>query len=208
MYKFKKNIPNIITISRIISLVLGFIFFIKDNIVVSLILYIYGAVSDMIDGYLARKLDAYSKMGQYLDAISDKLYFLSLIIILLLNKNYLIIIPFIMEIIISVINYLTIRKYKTVFTERVGKHKTTLLMLTLILGVLTIKINNLKYMYILFLLLTTYFHIQTIIAYINQLNNKSNKIVLDLKDKKIQEKIIILSKEFIQFIIKPIKIIK
>ncbi len=208
MYKFKKNIPNIITISRIISLVLGFIFFIKDNIVVSLILYIYGAVSDMIDGYLARKLDAYSKMGQYLDAISDKLYFLSLIIILLLNKNYLIIIPFIMEIIISVINYLTIRKYKTVFTERVGKHKTTLLMLTLILGVLTIKINNLKYMYILFLLLTTYFHIQTIIAYINQLNNKSNKIVLDLKDKKIQEKIIILSKEFIQFIIKPVKIIK
>ena len=208
MYKFKKNIPNIITISRIISLVLGFIFFIKDNIVVSLILYIYGAVSDMIDGYLARKLDAYSKMGQYLDAISDKVYFLSLIIILLLNKNYLIIIPFIMEIIISVINYLTIRKYKTVFTERVGKHKTTLLMLTLILGVLTIKINNLKYMYILFLLLTTYFHIQTIIAYINQLNNKSNKIVLDLKDKKIQEKIIILSKEFIQFIIKPVKIIK
>ena len=82
MYKFKKNIPNIITISRIISLILGFIFFIKDNIVVSLILYIYGAVSDMIDGYLARKLDAYSKMGQYLDAISDKLYFLSLIIIL------------------------------------------------------------------------------------------------------------------------------
>ena len=208
MYKFKKNIPNIITISRIISLVLGFIFFIKDNIVVSLILYIYGAVSDMIDGYLARKLDAYSKMGQYLDAISDKLYFLSLIIILLLNKNYLIIIPLIMEIIISVINYLTIRKYKTVFTERVGKHKTTLLMLTLILGVLTIKINSLKYMYILFLLLTTYFHIQTIIAYINQLNNKSNKIVLDLKDKKIQEKIIILSKEFIQFMIKPIKIIK
>ena len=208
MYKFKKNIPNIITISRIISLILGFIFFVKDNIVVSLILYIYGAVSDMIDGYLARKLDAYLKMGQYLDAISDKLYFLSLIIILLLNKNYLIMIPLIMEIIISVINYLTIRKYKTVFTERVGKHKTTLLMLTLILGVLTIKINNLKYMYILFLLLTTYFHIQTIIAYINQLNNKSNKIVLDLKDKKIQEKIIILSKEFIQFIIKPVKIIK
>ncbi|UKI26432.1 MAG: hypothetical protein L6V91_06490 [Bacilli bacterium] len=58
-----------------------------------------------------------------------------------------------MEIIISVINYLTIRKYKTVFTERVGKHKTTLLMLTLILGVLTIKINNLKiYVYIIFII--------------------------------------------------------
>lgn len=208
MYRFKKMLPNIITISRIVSLILGFIFFIKDNILISLILYVYGAVSDSIDGYLARRLDAYSKLGQYLDAISDKLYFLSLIIILLLNKKYLIIIPFIMEIIISIINYLIIKKNKKVFTERVGKHKTTLLMLTLILGVLTIKINNLKYMYILFLSLTTYFHIQTINAYINQLNNKSNKVVLDLKDKKIQEKIIILSKEFIQFIIKPIKIKK
>ena len=102
----------IITISRIISLILGFIFFIKDNILISLILYVYGAVSDSIDGYLARRLDAYSKLGQYLDAISDKLYFLSLIIILLLNKKYLIIIPLIMEIIISIINYLIIKKNK------------------------------------------------------------------------------------------------
>ena len=142
MYKFKKNIPNIITISRIISLVLGFIFFIKDNIVVSLILYIYGAVSDMIDGYLARKLDAYSKMGQYLDAISDKLYFLSLIIILLIYKYYLMVTPLIIELIISVINYLILKKNKKVFTERVGKFKTTLLIIDLILGIISIKIKE------------------------------------------------------------------
>ena len=78
---------------------------------------IYGAVSDMIDGYLARKLDAYSKMGQYLDAISDKLYFLSLIIILLVNKKYLIILPMIMELIISIINYLMLKKNKKVFID-------------------------------------------------------------------------------------------
>ena len=89
IYKLKRNIPNIITISRIVSLILGFVFFIKNKIILSLIFYIYGAVSDAFDGYFARKLSAYSKFGQYLDAISDKLYFLSLIIILLIYKYYL-----------------------------------------------------------------------------------------------------------------------
>ena len=108
MYKLKKQLPNIITLSRIISLVVGFILFMKGNMILSLIFYIYGAISDSIDGYLARRLNAYSKFGQYLDAISDKLYFLSLIIILLINKKYLIILPLVMEIIISVINYLIV----------------------------------------------------------------------------------------------------
>ena len=100
MYKLKKQLPNIITISRIISLVVGFILFMEGNTILSLIFYIYGAISDSIDGYFARKLNAYTKFGQYLDAISDKLYFLSLIIILLVNKKYLIILPMIMELII------------------------------------------------------------------------------------------------------------
>ena len=88
IYKLKRNIPNIITISRIVSLILGFVFFIKNKIILSLIFYIYGAVSDAFDGYFARKLSAYSKFGQYLDAISDKLYFLSLIIILSTTVQY------------------------------------------------------------------------------------------------------------------------
>ena len=206
MYRFKKMLPNIITISRIVSLILGFIFFIKDNILISLILYVYGAVSDMIDGYLARKLDAYSKLGQYLDAISDKLYFLSLIIILLLNKKYLIIIPFIMEIIISIINYLIIKKNKKVFTERVGKFKTTLFMITLILGIISIKIYSFMYPYIVFLVLTIYFHIETIFDYINQYNGNSSEKKVSFKGKSIIERIRLLLKEFIYYIVKPIKI--
>ena len=206
MYRFKKMLPNIITISRIILLILGFIFFIKDNILISLILYVYGAVSDSIDGYLARRLDAYSKLGQYLDAISDKLYFLSLIIILLLNKKYLIIIPFIMEIIISIINYLIIKKNKKVFTERVGKFKTTLFMITLILGIISIKIYSFMYPYIVFLVLTIYFHIETIFAYINQYNGNSSEKKVSFKGKSIIERIRLLLKEFIYYIVKPIKI--
>ncbi len=208
MYKLKKQLPNIITLSRIISLVVGFILFIKGNMILSLIFYIYGAISDSIDGYLARRLNAYSKFGQYLDAISDKLYFLSLIIILLINKKYLIILPLVMEIIISVINYLIVKRNKKVFTERVGKFKTTLLIITLLVALLSIKIKIFNYLYIILLVLTTYFHIETICAYINQLHGRSKENIVSFKGKKINEIIKLLLKEFVQYIKNPIKIIK
>lgn len=208
MDKLKRNIPNIITISRIISLILGFIFFVNDKIILSIIFYVYGGISDAFDGYFARKLSAYTKFGQYLDAISDKLYFLSLIIILLIYGNYLVLLPLIMEIIISIVNYLVLKKNKKVFTERVGKFKTTLLMIDLIIGIIAIKINYFIYPYIVFLILTLYFHFQTIFAYINQLNNKSSEKIVSFKGKKIKERIIFLIKEFICYVINPVTIIK
>ncbi len=206
IYKLKRNIPNIITISRIVSLILGFVFFIKNKIILSLIFYIYGAVSDAFDGYFARKLSAYSKFGQYLDAISDKLYFLSLIIILLIYKYYLIVIPLIIELIISVINYLILKKNKKVFTERVGKFKTTLLITDLILGIISIKIKEIIYPHIIILLLVLYFEFQTVFAYINQLNNKSKEKIVSFKGKNVIERIKLLSEEFIYYIKKPITI--
>lgn len=208
MDKLKRNIPNIITISRIISLILGFIFFINDKIILSIIFYVYGGISDAFDGYFARKLSAYTKFGQYLDAISDKLYFLSLIIILLIYGNYLVLLPLTMEIIISIVNYLVLKKNKKVFTERVGKFKTTLLMIDLIIGIIAIRINYFIYPYIVFLILTLYFHFQTIFAYINQLNNKSSEKIVSFKGKKIKERIIFLIKEFICYVINPVTIIK
>lgn len=206
IYKLKRNIPNIITISRIVSLILGFVFFIKNKIILSLIFYIYGAVSDAFDGYFARKLSAYSKFGQYLDAISDKLYFLSLIIILLIYKYYLIVIPLIIESIISVINYLILKKNKKVFTERVGKFKTTLLIIDLILGIISIKIKEIIYPHIIILLLVLYFEFQTVFAYINQLNNKSKEKIVSFKGKNVIERIKLLLEEFIYYIKKPITI--
>lgn len=206
IYKLKRNIPNIITISRIVSLILGFVFFIKNKIILSLIFYTYGAVSDALDGYFARKLSAYSKFGQYLDAISDKLYFLSLIIILLIYKYYLLVIPLIIELIISVINYLILKKNKKVFTERVGKFKTTLLITDLILGIISIKIKEIIYPHIIILLLVLYFEFQTVFAYINQLNNKSKEKIVSFKGKNVIERIKLLLEEFIYYIKKPITI--
>ena len=114
----------------------------------------------------------------------------------------------IMELVISIINYLMLKKNKKVFTERVGKFKTTLLIITLIAALLSIEIKIFNYLYIIFLVLTTYFHIETICAYINQLHGKSKENIVSFKDKKISERIKLLLDEFMQYIKNPIKIIK
>ena len=172
------------------------------------VLFIIASFTDFLDGYIARKYNMVTDFGKMVDAISDKLYFLSLIIILLVNKKYLIILPMIMELIISIINYLMLKKNKKVFTERVGKFKTTLLIITLIAALLSIEIKIFNYLYIIFLVLTTYFHIETICAYINQLHGKSKENIVSFKDKKISERIKLLLDEFMQYIKNPIKIIK
>ena len=206
--KIIKQIPNIITISRIISLIIGFILFCRGKILYAIIFYIYGAISDFLDGYLARRLNAYTKLGKYLDAISDKMYSFSVMILLIIYRSFLIIIPLLLEGIIYFINYKIIIKYKNAYTERVGKHKMNLEFLMLISSMVSIKVKYFSVVFYIFLILTIYFQIQTIISYINQFHNKSKEKIIDLKNKRIAEKIKFLFNEFIFFLIHPVKIIK
>lgn len=209
--KIKKIIPNLITLSRIIALTLGFILFINKKELVAIILYIYGSVSDAFDGYFARKWSVYSKIGGYLDAISDKFYALSIIILSLINKNYLIIPILLLEAIITLLNYKTMKINKNASTVRVGKFKMTFEFITLILALLIVKIKKLYYVFVLFLILTIYFGIQSVIAYINKLHNKEEKLKIteeDYKGKNSIEKTKLLLKEFKYYLLNPVQIIK
>lgn len=209
--KIKSCIPNIITFTRVLSLVLGFILFLKGNYVVSICLYIYGSLSDAFDGYLARRWNVYTRLGSYLDAVSDKFYALSIIILSIINKNYFIISVALLELVITIVNYSTLRKNGTTNTVRVGKFKMTFEFLTLISALLAIKIREFYYLFFVLLIFTIYFGIQSINAYINQKNNKSQKLSIDEKDykgKNYLEKARLLLKEFKYYLLNPVKIIK
>lgn len=206
--KIKNTIPNIITLSRVISMIMGFIYFIKENIILSLCLYIYGSVSDALDGYLARKWNAYTKLGSYLDAICDKFYALSIIIISVIYGNYTIILVAALELIISIINYLAVKKNGDSHTERVGKFKTAFEFVLLIVSLIMIKIKYFCYLYILILIFTVYFQLQSINAYINQKNNKKSGLEVDYTNKSAREKAKLLFTEFKYYLIHPVKIIK
>jgi len=87
VYFVRKQIPNIITISRIV--VIPFFvaaFFIADekllNITVATLFLIAG-FSDYFDGYFARKWNVQSQVGKFLDPIADKLLVLAALIMLI-----------------------------------------------------------------------------------------------------------------------------
>ena len=72
-----KNIPNILTISRIICtplIILMFLLPIKNGIgvFIALGIYIVGCLTDLFDGKIARKYNLVSDFGKFMDQIADK----------------------------------------------------------------------------------------------------------------------------------------
>jgi len=176
MKKMINNIPNLITISRMISCLLGAVFFTMGNISVSIGCYAYGAISDAFDGLLARKLNAITDLGKKLDPLSDKLYALSLMLPAIVFGNYLMIVPFILEGIISAINTYADLKYKKTYTEKVGKKKTIVLFPTMILGLFITKFPNLYIIFLPSFVISSNLQAKCIVAYSNQLNEIKNQV--------------------------------
>lgn len=186
MKKLVKNIPNMITISRIISCVLGATFFTAGNLPLAIGLYSYGAISDAFDGLLARKLNAVTELGKKLDPISDKLFALSLMAPSIILGNYSMVIPLVLEGMISSINIYSETKYKKTHTEKVGKIKTIILFPTMILGLLAAKIPHFYILYLPTLIISSKYQASSMVAYYNQLQNYKK---MDLENKEQQEEI-------------------
>ncbi len=80
-----RQLPNILTISRIVLLpaLIGLFFMPGETAAwAALWVYIFCAVTDFFDGYLARMLNVTSNFGTFLDPISDKILVASLLIAL------------------------------------------------------------------------------------------------------------------------------
>ncbi len=85
------NAPNLVTLSRIvlIPLIIG-IFYVPDQWlglqaknVAATAVFIFAAITDWLDGYLARRLNQMSAFGACLDPVADKLMVAGALIVLL-----------------------------------------------------------------------------------------------------------------------------
>jgi CDP-diacylglycerol--glycerol-3-phosphate 3-phosphatidyltransferase len=85
------NVPNVITLSRIIMIpfIVGIFYFPDDLVsfsnknIVATAIFIFAAVTDWLDGYLARRLNQMSAFGAFLDPVADKLFVVGALIVLL-----------------------------------------------------------------------------------------------------------------------------
>lgn len=91
------NLPNKITLSRIILLpvflAVGLIAF-PGNYFVAAGLFILLAVTDFLDGYIARKNNIVTNLGKFLDPIADKLLCTTGLLLMIVGDNPIIPNPF------------------------------------------------------------------------------------------------------------------
>ncbi len=171
---FKKQIPNLLTASRLFAPLVIVPLAITGNLVGATIAVGITGLTDGLDGFLARKLNATSRLGKDLDAFSDKIFTLGITLPIIIFEPILLI-NLALEAIISKINVSAKMKGADVKSSILGKTKT--LMLSVLLGAsylnLTIPIPNL----IIPTLLVTTTLLQTgaIIDY-----NKTNKKKIEL----------------------------
>ena len=69
-----KNIPNILSVIRILLVfVFVWLFFALEKPYVALLIFLIAGLTDVVDGYLARRNNWVSNLGKILDPLADKL---------------------------------------------------------------------------------------------------------------------------------------
>lgn len=83
------NLPNVLTLGRILLIPIFVLVFMEptpDRSFLAAVIFTAAAVTDLLDGYIARRTGQITKLGKLLDPIADKLLVLSALI-LLVNVN-------------------------------------------------------------------------------------------------------------------------
>jgi CDP-diacylglycerol---glycerol-3-phosphate 3-phosphatidyltransferase len=67
------NVPNQLTVARLVLSIICFVFLSFDNYFIGLILFVIAAGTDWVDGYWARKYGQITQLGRILDPFADKI---------------------------------------------------------------------------------------------------------------------------------------
>ncbi len=140
------TIPNLLSLARII--IIPFIvwtYFCLDNKYISIALIILSGLTDIIDGYIARRFNMISNVGKILDPIADKLTQGTIIICLTLKyvwMRILVIVFVIKEVAMCILGIITIKKVGKIDGAKwYGKVNTVLLYIVMGILVLLPNIN-------------------------------------------------------------------
>ncbi len=162
---------NILTFSRIFLAAIIFLFLMSsDGYLIALILFFIASITDYFDGYLARKYNAVSQLGEILDPIADKILILFVLFGIAVNlSSYLI--AFIgaliitREIWVGALRDMNARNHKSDATKVtfLAKIKTSTQLFTISLYLLSLTINNMLLLVIadIFLFISLFITIYT-----------------------------------------------
>lgn len=141
----KENIPNMLTIIRFILIPFIFISVIFQHYLIALIIFTVSAITDILDGYIARKYNFITDIGKLIDPLADKLTQISLLLALAILKIldlWILIIVLVKECIMVIsASVLYSKKDVVVYSKWYGKLATSLFYLAIVCSLIIRQFN-------------------------------------------------------------------
>ena len=193
-----KHVPNILTIVRFLLIPFIVLFIFTNNYLLAFVFFTLSAITDIADGFIARKFNLISNFGKLMDPLADKLTQIATLASLVLTD----IIPIWILLVVLLKEFIMIcgasflyGKDVVVYSRWYGKLATVLLYFAIVMSLLVKQFNlpgfwkNLDLSLFILALITTIF---SLIMYVKDLYSKgfidkedlNKKVTVDKKEKK------------------------
>lgn len=176
----KKYIPNFLTTYRVLIAFTLVPLYITDNYRTLIYFFISAVLTDLLDGYLARKWKVVSTYGKIADMIGDKLLAVFATTIFILKSNKIFILTLILEAVISIINVtkciisgsIKTKDFTGHDSSMYGKIKTWFLFISLSVALLSIRFEIFESLVTPLVILTAIIQLITAIDYTGLIKRK------------------------------------
>ena len=142
----KKNIPNILTLSRFVLIPFIIVSLVCNKYLIAFILLTISGLTDVLDGFIARKFNFITDFGKLIDPLADKATQLSILITLSLKTTssgepiipiWILFIIFIKEFMMIAGASFLYGKNVVVYSKWYGKLATVLFYLAIVISLIT-----------------------------------------------------------------------
>jgi nicotinamide-nucleotide amidase len=124
------NVPNVLTLSRLAAIPLLMVLLIvrfEGHDQIAAVLFLVFSFTDTLDGQIARRRGLVSDLGKFLDPLADKLFVLSVLIVLVqegLVAAWVVVVIFSRELLITILRSVAATQGRIISAAPMGKTKT------------------------------------------------------------------------------------
>lgn len=139
-----KYIPNILTILRFIFIPIILYFIFTGNYILGIVFFTISGITDVLDGFIARKFNLISNFGKLMDPLADKLTQISVLAALVTVKIipvWILTIVVLKELIMVIGASFLYGKDVVVYSKWYGKLATVLFYLAIVISLITKQFN-------------------------------------------------------------------
>lgn len=136
------NLPNALTLSRLAAIPLLMVLLIvrfEGHDQIAAVLFLAFSFTDTLDGQIARRRGTVSDLGKFLDPLADKLFVLSVLIVLVqegLVAAWVVVVIFSRELLITILRSVAASQGRVIAAAPMGKTKTAMQMVAVTLLIL------------------------------------------------------------------------